>query len=188
MTEPAKWSTNTTTRDDGTTTVARRLANGPDGISVTLWRSIIEGTPHDSVVVRVDTCTEPGATDMQAAYACRQIAARLLEAADSIALGAANPGGGTAARGDDHAVGRGSLATATPGRDAIAEWALASVKRAQAVLEAAGLTLTMNMIGDVGVCKGVTPERQWCPDCGPDTGTNPECDLCGDAATNNEKE
>lgn len=184
-TEAAKWRTVTTTHGNGTTTVAHKLDNGPPGIGVTLWRSTINGTPHDSVMVLVEPRTEPCATDMDvhAADACRQLAARLLEAADSIALGATNPGGGTAARDDGHAMGRGSLATATPGRDAVAEWALASVKRAQAVLAAAGLTLTMNMIGDVGVCKGVTPERMWCPDCGPETGANPECDMCGEAAS-----
>ncbi len=150
MTEPAKWSTTTTTREDGTTIMARRLTNGPDGISVTIWRTIIEGTPHDSVVVRVDNCPEPrdADLDMRAAGACRQIAARLLEAADSIALAlgvAAYPGAGTAARDDDHAIGRDPLATATPGQEDDA--------------------------------------RLWCPDCGPETGTHPECDACGDAAS-----
>lgn len=146
-TKPATWRTITTTQGNGVTTVARKLDNGPPGIGVTLWRSTINGAPHDSVMVLVEPCTEPCATDMNmhAADACRQLAARLLEAADSIALGATNPGGGTAARDDDHALRRDPLATATP-------------------------------------------PALWCPDCGPETGTHSECDVCGDAATNNEKE
>ncbi len=146
-TEAAKWRTVTTTHGNGTTTVAHKLDNGPPGIGVTLWRSTINGTPHDSVMILVEPRTEPCATDMDehAADACRVLAARLLEAADSIALGATNPGGGTAARDDGHAMGRGSLATATPGREDDA--------------------------------------RLWCPDCGPETGAHPECDMCGEAAS-----